>query len=164
MGHRHTLIIVLVAAVSLAAVGWVALRRLPCVDRVGAFYVSKGQAIAEGAMDGGWIPESLPTEATDIHEEHDVDTHELWMRFRIPPARARKFTDSLRLLTRNDRAGVKIRPPCDRSWWFEGLIEQQPANDGALNADVYAGTLADAPGQVVVLVDRTSSTVYLWAR
>jgi hypothetical protein len=161
MSARNT-IIVLAAIVSLAGMGWYGWRRLSCADRSASFYSTRAQAIAAGAVDRGWIPRSLPVEATAIHEEHDMDTNEVWIRFTLPRDRARQFAGSLHLLAQEEMSSVAIRPPCDRSWWFEGLIEQQSASDAALHAQVYAGALVDTPGQFVVVVDRTSPTVYCW--
>jgi len=40
--------------------------------------------------------------------------------------------------------------------WFEGLIHEQPANDNALNADIFRGT------DRVVFLDRTGPSLFAY--
>ena len=54
------------------------------------------------------------------------------------------------------------RPRYDRSWWFEGLVQQQPENDAALNANLFHGTGRPVPRSTVVAFDRFSPRVYVW--
>src|SRR5262245_9940055 len=46
-----------------------------------AHYASLAAAAADGAVARGWVPETLPPDATDIWEMHDLDTEEVWIRF-----------------------------------------------------------------------------------
>src|SRR5881296_224281 len=132
-------LILITITIFFAVLGWYGWRWLSCMDRLSSFYPTQTNAVAAGAVDRGWVPRTLPTEATDIHEEHDLDTNEVWMRFTVDRDRALQFVKSLRRLSREEVAAVTVRTPCDNKWWFEGLIEQQPANDAALYAEVYAG-------------------------
>jgi hypothetical protein len=58
-------------------------------------------------------------------------------------------------------SGVRVKHPSGVNWWFEGLIQQQPANDNALNADIY---IVDCQtGKVGYLaVDRAGREAYFW--
>jgi hypothetical protein len=54
------------------------------------------------------------------------------------------------------------------SWWFQGLIEQQPANDEALNAEILeVGPPMNDPsrrqGRLFLAFDRASARAYLWS-
>jgi hypothetical protein len=87
----------------------------------------------------------------------------VWMRFSAPLPDAQQFVSPLRLLSWAEAAALAIRSPCDDGWWFDGLIQDQPANDGALNADVYSGSLPGQPSKVVVAIEQVSNTVYYWS-
>ena len=50
------------------------------------------------------------------------------------------------------------RKPRRANWWFEGLIQLQPANDGALNAELFSKTDTN----VSVAVDRLSNSVFVY--
>jgi hypothetical protein len=51
-------------------------------ERPQVSYASYTEAQRVGALGpGGWIPEFLPASATDIREQHDIDTNELWLSF-----------------------------------------------------------------------------------
>ena len=47
------------------------------------FYESRDALVADGAVDHGWVPPWLPDSAQGIHESHNLDTNEVWMRFRL---------------------------------------------------------------------------------
>ncbi len=49
------------------------------------FYESRAALVADGAIDHGWVPPWLPNSARAIHESHNLDTNEVWMRFRLDP-------------------------------------------------------------------------------
>jgi hypothetical protein len=138
-------------------------RWLSCFDRKVSFYPTQAAALADGAIDRGWVPGTLPISASGIHEEHDLDTNEVWMRFTVPLADAQQFVSPLRLLSWGEAAALTMRSPCDDGWWFGGLIQAQPANDGALYADVYSGSLPGQPSKVIVAIEQGSSTVYYWS-
>jgi hypothetical protein len=46
-------------------------------------YADMADAISSGAVAAGRIPDFLPPQARDIKEVHNVDTHEVWVRFLI---------------------------------------------------------------------------------
>ncbi len=49
-------------------------------------YASYAEARAQGAVGPGkWLPELLPESATDIREQHDLDTNESWLSFSFTP-------------------------------------------------------------------------------
>ena len=47
------------------------------------FYESRDALLADGAVDRAWVPPWLPDSVRDIHESHNLDTNEVWMRFRF---------------------------------------------------------------------------------
>ena len=73
-------------------------------DVVETSYDTSAAAIADGAIQRGWIPQWLPPDATDIREIHNVDTNQSTLYFSLPigndwhpsstcrPAHAGQFT------------------------------------------------------------------------
>ena len=52
-----------------------------CSDRYEASFSTYADAKSRGALERGWLPEFLPDSATEIREEHDIDSNELWVTF-----------------------------------------------------------------------------------
>ena len=129
-----------------------------CSERATKFYPKYEDAANDGAVKRGWIPEIVPKTATEIHEQHDLDTNEVWIRFNIPSLDRSRLTAGLKKLTDEEISKVKLKAP-KANWWFEGLIQQSPANDNALNAEIYA---VKCNGDGYLAFDRTSQRVYYW--
>jgi hypothetical protein len=123
-------------------------------------YTTHAEAVAAGEVDRGWLPVWVPGSATELHIQGDLDTKESWLRFELSaPA-----TDSLRrALMPVSAATVTVYAPSRaQAWWFEGSIEQQPANDAALYADLYRGSGDVVPRSTVIAFARTGPRVYAW--
>lgn len=133
-----------------------------CGEQPYRHYAGTTEAIAAGERERGWLPAWLPASARDVHLQGDLDTNDWWLRARLWPAAA----DSLRRrLSPVVPESVRVRRPrAAKSWWFEGLAQQQPANGGALNAELFRGTGEPVPRTTVVAFDRTSPTVFVWTR
>jgi hypothetical protein len=55
-----------------------------CSDRYEAYFATHADAKSAGALGPGkWLPSFLPTSATEIREEHDIDTSESWVTFNV---------------------------------------------------------------------------------
>jgi len=54
------------------------------LERPESFYSSMPEALADGAVPRGWIPEWIPSSAREIKEIHDLDTNESMLAFEIP--------------------------------------------------------------------------------
>ncbi|WP_049723848.1 hypothetical protein [Gilvimarinus polysaccharolyticus] len=110
---------------------------------------------------GNWIPNIFPNDISSIHETHNIDTNEVWLRFE---------TNTLKVSTKNfvklasdEIINLKIRQPFMASWWFDGIIDQQPSNDTVLYANVYKGSCGT--NKVAFLaVSKTSNINYWWCQ
>ncbi len=129
-------------------------------DQVYRQYATHAEAVAAGEVQRGWLPEWVPKSATDLHMQSDVDNNQWWMRLDLPSVAA----ESLRRTLVSVPAGsVSVRKPSrSGAWWFEGLKEQQAANDAALYAHLYRGSGTPVAGSIVMAFDPTSSRVYIW--
>jgi hypothetical protein len=132
-----------------------------CIEQPYRRYASAAEAVAAGERERGWLPAWMPQSARDVHLQGDQDTSQWWLRAQLSAAAA----DSLRALLAPVQAdSVRVqRPWRSRDWWFEGLIQHHPSNDGALNAHLFRGTGTPVPRTTVVAFDRTSNAVFVWS-
>lgn len=139
----------------------VALLLSACSERPTSYYPKYEDALKDGAVKRGWIPEIVPETATEIHEQHDIDTNDVWIRFTVSGSEKSRLIAGLKRLRDDEIIKQKLRYPSEASWWFEGLIQQSPADDNALNAEVYSAKCDE--GRIGGLaLDRTSHRVYYW--
>ena len=123
-------------------------------------YDTYASAVAAGESSRGWLPAWVPPTATDLFFQNNIDTNELWLRFRLDKTAADSIQQFLRTVPADE---VTISSPARASdWWFEGLIEQEPANDAALYAYVFRGTGNPVPQSTVIAFDKASPLVYVW--
>ena len=89
-----------------------------CSDVYESRYSNRDEAVRDGAIARGWIPDILPADALDIREVHDIDTNQTWCCFTTPGGVAQ-------VRSRLEQAGAKqerfpwspeIRAP---AWWPE---------------------------------------------
>jgi hypothetical protein len=132
-----------------------------CSERFTEYYPKYEDAKKDGAVKRGWIPEIVPTTATEIHEQHDLDTNDVWIRFTVPSSDRDRLTTGLKRLSDDEVLKVRVRNPSKADWWFEGLIQQSPANDNALNAEIYVVKCHEDKSGYIAF-DRTSQKVYYW--
>jgi len=109
----------------------------------------------------GWIPTWFQMNSMNIHEQHDIDTNNIWIKFEITDHNNTKFIQYFNQLNQKEIKNLNIRPPFFSSWWFEGLIEQQPSNDNALHAEVYRGNSKTISNKVFLAKDKLSTDYYI---
>jgi hypothetical protein len=131
-----------------------------CGERQTYTFAAGDEARSSEVARRGWIPPWLPSSARAIQLEYDLDTNERWLRFSLPVGKRSSLVAGMRRLTEAQIAQLNIRRPRS-SWWFQGLIQQQPANDGALYAEVFelSGRQQD---HAFVLLERESDTVFAY--
>ncbi|MGH8603840.1 MAG: hypothetical protein ACREXR_14015 [Gammaproteobacteria bacterium] len=85
-------------------------------------YTSFQQASEMGVFESGWLPRALPRSATNIVEVHNVDSSEIWARFRYSG-------NDILGLTKGCAADRKTQLPNaertkrDAEWWPAELTE-----------------------------------------
>jgi hypothetical protein len=95
--------------------------------------------------DGLWVPDIFPHDITDIHEQHDIDTNKVWMRFSL---NAQKIDRSIFAAVPTLQM-TKTKPSL-ASWWFDQLPSHYK---------FYKGSSA---GSNSVLAHSTESKVVYW--
>ena len=146
---RRSLVILLVAST------------MGCRER---FYQSFGSGEAAHQSElakQGWVPQWLPSEAVAVQVEHDIDTNERWLRFRLPNTSAAALKQNLEKLSDTEVINLRIRSP-KKTRWFESLIQQAPETDGSLNAAIFRGNGKTVENSAILLFERTSEDVYAY--
>jgi hypothetical protein len=95
-----------------------------CREDFESHYPDVAAARRAGALDRGWLPEFLPADATDISEEHNIDTNVTWGCFSIlgDPA---AFRQALQAYGASRVAGP-LGPPSlfgQPKWWPPSMDE-----------------------------------------
>jgi hypothetical protein len=127
-----------------------------------AYYAKFSEALADGAIQRGWLPEWVPPSASEIHLQVNLDTNRQCLRFNLPSADLPSLRGEFAPMSQAEIEDLNAECDFDPGWWFEGLIQQQPANDAALYADLYRASVSRAGLQLVIAIDRTGSAVYVW--
>jgi len=133
-----------------------------CAEQRHHLYDNAAAALSSDEARGQWIPAWLPHGATDVHLQYDVDTNERWVRFTLPRDQRTTFLLHLNAMSESEISALRIRSPRSASWWFQGIIDQQPANDGALNAKWFRGGGNQIEPRVVVAFERGTSQTFVF--
>lgn len=79
-------------------------------------------ALSEEVFAGGWVPRVLPSDATNIKVQTNLDTNEVWVRFRIGTGQYKPETFGFRAVEPSQWP-VEPRAPRYNSWWFDALSD-----------------------------------------
>jgi len=95
------------------------------------------ESYSEKIHKGNWVPNIFPKDITKIHEQHDIDTNEVWLSY--TPGKQQFNPEQLGMvaLSANVIETTNFRAPFWASWWIEEPVHQQLAND---NAVIYRGS------------------------
>lgn len=104
------------------------------------------QEYSKDLHNGLWVPDIFPHDISAIHEQHDLDTNQVWLKFTIghKPVDLTNFT----LVQGNE---VKLSSPRFANWWPNSLSS---------GYSFYQGTCTG--GNVSALAISTSSKVAYW--
>lgn len=136
---------------------------LSCSEQPYRHYSTYTEAVSAGELKRGWLPSWFPEKAHNIHIQGDLDINYVWVRFQLPTEVIPKIKSDLVFIEYRDIERFRwIWPRGASSWWFDGLVWQQPANDHALNADVFVGRPPRFRHEFFVAFDRLSDNIYAW--
>jgi hypothetical protein len=105
-----------------------------CSDRFESSYPSISDAKNDGAIERGWIPDSLGGSVNDIWETHNLDTNEMWGKFRFPKGEAPLDATKVEVISPEDAAKLRFRDP-DTTWWPNVL--QPPIDSTELSKEGF---------------------------
>lgn len=133
-----------------------------CSDEFYHYSPSIDKAEKKGAARFGWRPKIISGAANEIHEQYNLDTHEVWIRFELPENEKIAIIQNLRKLSDKEILKTPFKYPSNTTWWFEELIQKSPDNNNALNADVYLFPCEGIEGRGYIAFDCCSAEVYYW--
>jgi hypothetical protein len=87
-------------------------------------YSNYKEAVADGALQRGWLPRNLPDSAHNIVETHNSDTNELWAKFQLDQADINGFLGHC-------EEAIDLRLPSAArakkmaAWWPEALMDKK---------------------------------------
>lgn len=135
---------------------------MACSEQKSEYFNNANEAQHSATAKGGWIPDWLPANATEIHIQYDLDTNYRWIKFKLEKSLKDDFITNFEKISWEKAKDISTSSPRGAKWWFQGLIQQQPANDAALNAELYIGNGIKIPKSVYLAVSRTDDSIYLW--
>jgi len=91
-----------------------------CSERVESYYPALSDAVHDGAVTRGWIPDLLPESSRSIHEIHSPDSPRTWCAFEFRPGDSRRLE---KLAVVGDALPATVRQIEDPgpAWWPEVL-------------------------------------------
>ncbi len=87
-----------------------------CSDEYESRYASKAEAVRDGAIARGWIPDILPADALDIREVHNIDTNRTWCCF-TSPGGVEQVRKRLQEVGAKQDAGPRSPEGRSPAWW-----------------------------------------------
>lgn len=92
---------------------------------------------SEELHDGNWVPNIFPKDISQINEQHDLDTNEVWLSYTPGKIDFDPLKMGMVSLETKEIEKLEFRAPYQAYWWFEGPIQKQPSNDNALNSVIF---------------------------
>jgi hypothetical protein len=143
-------------------ISFVCLIIVACSEQRTEYFINGTEAQRSTTAKHGWIPEWFPTAAKEIQMQYDIDTNYRWFRFKLDKEARNSFIRIFQPVSWDEAKNIKARAPRSAKWWFEGLIQAQPANDSALNADIYIRNDIRTPEKAYLAVSKTDDSIFLW--
>ena len=113
----------------------------------------------ESLYGGGWVPKIFPNDIREIHEQHDIDTNGVWLRFRKGTT---EFIPSLHgfvELQPDEVQKLKFRKPFLASWWFKNIDKSESNNVVKIYKSVYSQEYG-----AVTYIKEDGPLVYWWCQ
>lgn len=153
-------IVAMMAVVSALVIGGVAL----CYrgETMVSTYATYQDAVADGAVVRGWIPEYVSPSARDIREVHDIDTNRQWLRLRLPAHDARTMVGRMQPVSEDEAPTRFPEPPPWSGPWIT-------PPDGAASASrraplgFYRDPAPETDAQCVAVEWTEPATVFGWS-
>lgn len=126
-------------------------------------YSNYYDAVADGALQRGWLPRNLPDSVHDIVETHNIDTNELWVKFQFDKA-------DIKGLLRQCEKMVDLRLPAATrvkrmaAWWPQTLTDK---NGKQLPNEMQAYSClkmphAESAFDAGMILDTQKQTAWYW--
>ncbi len=131
-------------------------------DRFDAGFPTGKAALESELHKKGWIPSWLPENSTDLNLQYDIDSNYRWMSFKLSGNSRFQLMAKFHSVKGEEVENIPTPMPHRVDWWFEGLIQKQPANDAALNTTIFRGNGEDVSGDAYFALGSDGKTIYIW--
>jgi hypothetical protein len=112
----------IVKSLSIVVMCVLALGVLGCLYKHSLERPSRHLDVYNETLHGGeWIPRIFPQDIRDIHEQHDLDTNEVWLSFTLGATAFSPEAVGYTLVPESERDQLKLRRPYAVTWWFGEL-------------------------------------------
>lgn len=115
----------------------------------------------KGVHTGGWVPDIFPSDITEIHEQHNIDTNEVWLRFKVglSPIGLESYTP----VASNEGKNESFSAPFLATWWPDALVNHFQAEKGKPEFVIYRGTCGQDKTAYFALQE-SSATAFWWCQ
>lgn len=110
---------------------------------------------------GGWVPDLFPSDITEIHEQHDIDTNEVWLRFKV--GHAPIDLEGYKPFDTNDGKKQSFSSPFLATWWPDDLVNDLQAEKRKPEFVVYKGVCGQA-GTAYFALQGIDATAFWWCQ
>jgi hypothetical protein len=133
--------------VSVVIAVFVAVYEYAHLDRIDTSFAEGAEANRWGIASRGWLPKELPLDARDVRLVTDIDTNEMWLKFRWMNAQG---TD-IEKWCGSDGGTPKLPRRAPGSWW--------PVADRESNSDLRFVSCGTDLGMAV---SKSANLIYVW--
>jgi len=96
---------------------------------------------------GFWVPDIFPTDIREIHEQHAIDSNQVWVKFTLSDLEI-----DLSKFKKMNKSIVPYKKPFLSTWWFNDLPEHY---------NLYKGSCGESSTSTIA-ISKSSKTVYWW--
>ena len=99
-----------------------ALNLVACAETFDSSYPTYAAAVEAGAVQRGWVPPWLPSEARNLREVHNIDTNARMLLAEVPASATLRLPPECKPI----QASTLPKPPFARPWWPKNVPEHSP--------------------------------------
>lgn len=138
----------------LLVVGILLIRGCAFFEEPAKYYSSRQDIVSDNAIERGWVPPWLPASAHAINEVHNIDTNEVWMKFKLDPAELNAIESCRKdAATSFDNAHGPYSKLC--SWWAK-------PKDKDLDGYICRWKFYDHSREAKMIVSRSNGIALYW--
>ncbi|KJR40727.1 hypothetical protein MCHI_003371 [Candidatus Magnetoovum chiemensis] len=129
-----------------------------------SFYQTYGEAIDKGAVNRGWVPDFIPSDAIKIFERHNIDSNEITIKFNYFPSNLSPIYRSCNKIERS-QAQYPRRSP---RWWSDNLKPSAAFFNGSsyefflCNVEIKYESSPSQKRTAFLALDNTTLTAWFW--
>lgn len=142
-----------------------------CGETKDVFYANIDAAKKAGEIERGWIPNILPESSSEIYEKTDIDSNQVWLRFKFDKKDIKNLLEQVKEVAAAEINTIKFNKPCNIiwcvNWWPRNLNKESFNKQSVLKIYRYNRVLtySDSHQKTVpsfFVIDWKSNIAYYW--